>query len=196
VALYNQAGYLAQLDQLAEAVEAMEEVVAIDERLGLPDLESDRATLATYRRRLAGEPEPPTEAGTEGEQFLAALQHQLAQTPPEAQAELRQFIDHVEQLSPQEQAALARDFARQQLQAQAEQVAQAALSAWQQEQVAELLPHLEQLAANLAAGAVADLAQFVRAVLALLQGQTPEPVAPDFAERLATLEMQLGQALE
>ncbi|HMQ56751.1 MAG TPA: hypothetical protein PKD98_32020, partial [Anaerolineae bacterium] len=198
VALYNQAGYLAQLERLAEAVAAMEEVVAIDERLGLADLEADRAALAQYRRRLAGEPDPPPPA-PEGDQLLADLRRQLAQAPPAEQPHLQAFIEQVEALSPAEQAAIAHDLARRQVEAQADQVIQAALAAHQAGQVVHLRPELEQVAAHFAAGessgsAYANLAQFIRAVLALLDGQAPEPVAPEYVERLAEVQRRLRQS--
>ena len=74
---------------------------------------------------------------------------------------------------------------------------EAALAARQAGQVAELLPQLEEAAAHYAEGeapgsAYADLAQFVRAVMAMLRGAPPEPVAPDYVERLALLRRKLG----
>ncbi|MCB9077121.1 MAG: hypothetical protein H6631_05990 [Anaerolineaceae bacterium] len=198
VALYNQAGYLAQLDRLAEAVAAMAEVVAIDERLGLDDLASDRAALEAMRRQLAGEPPPAAAADDDGAQLLATLQAALAQAPPEAQAQLRQMIEQVSALSPAEQAAYARELQRREIEAQAGAIVEAAIEARQAGQVADLLPHLAEAAAHYADGAApgspyADLAQFVRAVAALLQGQAPEPVAPAYVERLAEAKRRLAE---
>jgi len=194
VALYNHAGYLAQLGRLDEAAAAMAEVVALDERLGLADLEQDRAALARLKAQRAGGPPPaPAPAGSSLPEWLAALADEAAGLPPEEQVQVRQFIEEAARLSPDEQAALA----RRQLDDIAEQVAGAALAARQAGQVAELLPQLEAAAAQYAEGeapgsAYADLAQFVRAVIALLQGTPVEPVAPDYVERLALLRRQLG----
>jgi hypothetical protein len=193
VALYNYAGYLAQLEQFAGAVAAMEEVVAIDERLGLADLAADQATLAAMRARQEGV-SPESEAGAV--HLLAGLEAQLDGLPPAEQAQLRQFLEQAARLSPEEQAALVQDMGRHQLAAQADQIDEAARSAWQAGQVADLLPRLDEAALHLADGeapgsAYADLAQYVRAVMALLQGHSPEPVAPAYVERLALLQQQL-----
>ena len=59
VALYNLAGHYVELDQYAEAVRAFEEVVALDERTGHPDLDADRRTLAAARQMAALSPGRP-----------------------------------------------------------------------------------------------------------------------------------------
>ncbi|MCB9101347.1 MAG: hypothetical protein H6632_17545 [Anaerolineales bacterium] len=129
---------------------------------------------------------------------LATLQAALAQAPPEAQAQLRQMIEQVSALSPAEQAAYARELQRREIEAQAGAIVEAAIEARQAGQVADLLPHLAEAAAHYADGAApgspyADLAQFVRAVAALLQGQAPEPVAPAYVERLAEAKRRLAE---
>lgn len=54
--LYNLAMCYARLARFTEAVQALEEVVALDERTGHPDLASDRAVLEQMRQRAAGLP--------------------------------------------------------------------------------------------------------------------------------------------
>jgi tetratricopeptide (TPR) repeat protein len=197
VALYNQAGFLARLERFDDAVTAMEEVVAIDRAENLDDLVSDQAQLDRFRRRAAGEPEPPPNVPADIlTQIEAQIESQLAQAPPEMQAQLRQFQQDLAKLSPDELQAWLQQQARNQVFAQADQVLQAATAAQRDNRVAELLPKLEQAADTWGAGEAtgspfANLAQFTRAVIALLAGQPPEPVPPDYVERLANLQRQL-----
>ncbi|WP_322822484.1 CHAT domain-containing protein [Chloroflexus sp.] len=58
VALYNLAMCYVNQGEVAVAIPLLEEVVALDERTGHPDLAQDRATLEALRRHLAGLPEP------------------------------------------------------------------------------------------------------------------------------------------
>ncbi|MFN3374438.1 MAG: tetratricopeptide repeat protein, partial [Chloroflexus sp.] len=58
IALYNLAMFHVGQGDFAAAVPLLEEVVALDERTGHPDLAADRATLAEVRRRAAGVPVP------------------------------------------------------------------------------------------------------------------------------------------
>ncbi|GAB4161493.1 MAG: hypothetical protein Fur0021_34690 [Candidatus Promineifilaceae bacterium] len=61
VLLYNLAGYHSRAGQQKAAVACLEEVVALDERTGHPDLASDRAALRRRRRRWLNRlPPPPT----------------------------------------------------------------------------------------------------------------------------------------
>lgn len=53
VQMYNLADYYTGWERFDEAVRLLEEVVGFDERLGLPDVESDREMLAQVRK-LAG----------------------------------------------------------------------------------------------------------------------------------------------
>jgi tetratricopeptide (TPR) repeat protein len=57
VLLFNLAGYYSAADRHDDAVRALEEVVALDERTGHPDLESDRAALAAARQVAALTPD-------------------------------------------------------------------------------------------------------------------------------------------
>jgi hypothetical protein len=190
VALYNQAGYLAQLDRFDEAVAALAEVVAIDEHMGLADLESDRAVLAQMQRRRAGLPPqtPPAEAGLD----LAGLEAQMAKLPPEAQAAARQALAHLAAMSPAERVAALLAMQQANIEQQATAIVEAVRQARQANQVAALLPQLAA-AAHLAEGeaprsAYAGLAQFVEAVIALLRGEPLPPVPPAYAGPLAALQ--------
>ena len=172
VALYNYGTYLAQAERLDEAVAALEEVVAIDERLGLPDLDSDRAALERMVRRRDGL--PPAEDAPSPEESQEAMQAQL-EALPEAE----------------------RERARQSIVQQAEQIADAARHVHRQDEVSDLLPKLEEAAAHFAQdeepGSPYDqLAQFTRAVVALLKGESPPPVPDTYAEMFAALKRDLS----
>jgi len=176
----------------------MEEVVAIDERLGLPDLESDRATLANMRQRQAGEEAPGPPIPDDLPEVIAMMEANIDKLPPQLQAPFRQFMDQLKAMSPAKQVVLLHQMARQQVQTQAEQVVQAALAAHQSGRVKRLVPQLEMLATQVAGdeepgSPMVNLAQFIRAVIALLQGQSPEPVVEEYAERLAALQEQLKE---
>ena len=197
VALFNYAGYLAQIGDWPAAIAAAEEVVTLDEQFGLPDLASDRDFLASLRQQAASAPagtasEAPPAGMTAVDDVLAALEAQLPDMPPAQQAQMRQFLADVAQRSPAEQAAALNRLAQAQREAQADAVVEAARAARQQGTVADLIPQLEAAAAEWASGEApgspyADLAQFVRAVSATLQGHPPEPVAPAYVARLASL---------
>ena len=81
IALYNLALCHARQENYAAAVSLLEEVVALDERTGHPDLASDRATLEAMRRRAAGAPEVTLvdvvtqwrDSGGDDEQFVSLL---------------------------------------------------------------------------------------------------------------------------
>lgn len=101
------------------------------------------------------------------------------------------------QLSPAEQAAALQQMSGHQVESQADVVIDAALSARQNNTLADLLPQLIEAAAQFAqdeasGSPYANLAQFVRAVIAVLQGQPPEPVSPEYADRLAAFQARWG----
>ncbi|GIV89789.1 MAG: hypothetical protein KatS3mg055_2307 [Chloroflexus sp.] len=81
IALYNLAIFHAGQGNFAAAVPLLEEVVALDERTGHPDLASDRAKLDEMRRRASGMPEVSLvdviaqwrDSGRDNEQFVALL---------------------------------------------------------------------------------------------------------------------------
>ncbi len=81
IALYNLAMFHAGQQDFAAAVPLLEEVVALDERTGHPDLESDRAKLEELRQRAAGAPALSLaglvaewrDGGRDAEQFASLL---------------------------------------------------------------------------------------------------------------------------
>jgi hypothetical protein len=192
VALYNQAGFLAQVGRFDEAVAALEEVVAIDQRLDLPDLASDQAALEGMKRRRDGLPPLEAAAG-----LLAQMEAQLAELPPEAQEQVRQAMAQLADMSPEEQEAWLLAQRRGQIEAQADQVVEAALDAWQNQRVEELLPVLDQAATHYAedeaeGSPYAQLAGFIQAVAALLRGTPPPPVPEDYAEKFVALQQAMS----
>jgi len=163
VLLYNQSGYLAQLDRFDEAVQALEAVVAIDEQLGLDDLQSDRAALESMRRRRQGLPPPELVEG------------QL--TPAEQQAALAagQQVQIDEQAEQIVEAALD------------------ALRAGDLDDLLSTLDEAAAHYAEgeEAGSAYMQLAQFTRAVAAAMRGQPALPVPDRFVELFATFRQGL-----
>jgi hypothetical protein len=109
IALYNLAMAYARQGDAAAAVPLLEEVVALDERTGHEDLESDRAALEQMRRRAAGAPEPGlrevvaawVEGGRDADQF-AALLNRIC----------NQYVQVMQAGSQEQQDALADDLAQ------------------------------------------------------------------------------------
>jgi hypothetical protein len=177
-------------------------VVAIDQRLDLPDLASDQAALERMKRLRDGLPPLEAEPGPEGvAELLAQVEAQLAGLPPEAQEQARQAMAQLAEMSPDEQGAWLVAQQRLRIESQADQVVEAALDAWQNQRVEELLPVLDQAAAHFAEGEAegspyAQLAGFIRAVAALLQGAPPAPVPEDYAEKFVTLQQAMSTTYE
>jgi tetratricopeptide (TPR) repeat protein len=193
VLLYNLAGYYSQADRYKDAVQALEDVVRLDEQTDHQDLESDRQALEAARQMAALSPEE---------------REQLRQNAPPGQDLPEELRQQLESLSPQERAqfeAAAAEFAarlqeispaeRQQLEIEAllGQVGAAAAAVRKGEAPLEaVLPQIEQ-AANRAAegeepGSPWDgAARYLRAVAAVLKGETPPPVPEAYAANLAAL---------
>jgi tetratricopeptide (TPR) repeat protein len=179
VLLYNYSGYLARAGRLDEAVAALEEVVAIDERWGLEDITSDRAALEQMRQRRDGVAEAPDDI------------------PPEMAEQLQQMMRQFEQMGESEREALVLAARRERIKQQAEQVVGVALQATRDGRLDDLLPQLAAAAAHYAEdeepGSPYDqLAAFVRAVAARLRGNPALPVPPTYVERYAAFEEALG----
>jgi len=92
VLLYNLAQYYSQGERWHDAVAALEEVVALDERTGHEDLASDRAALEQARRMAAATPEENSrlEAAADA---LAQIQSLADQARDAAIATLRGEFD-------------------------------------------------------------------------------------------------------
>ena len=182
VMLYNLAGYYAKAGRFQDAVKAMEEVVALDERTGHPDLESDRQVLAHFRTLAAMPPQQrqallaAESAPEQGEGEPVALED----LPEEVQAQLLTALRQLEELGPQGMlVAQTRDAAIAVLRGQAPADA--------------LLAQIEPLAAQIHANepegsAWGEAARFLDAVIALLRGQTPPPVPTRYAREFAEIQ--------
>ncbi|WP_129676700.1 tetratricopeptide repeat protein, partial [Candidatus Chloroploca sp. Khr17] len=85
IALYNLAIFHAGQEQYAAAIPLLEEVVALDERTGHPDLASDRAKLEAMRQRAAG----VLPVDSDEQEAAVAMEAMLSQLTPAQQAEFR-----------------------------------------------------------------------------------------------------------
>ncbi len=108
----------------------------------------------------------------------------------------REMEERLREMSDEEREALALAGLRQRIEGQAEQIAAAALAASQRNEVAEVLPRLEEAATYFAEGEAPgspyeQLAHFTRAVIALLRQQPLPPLPPAYVERFAALQAQL-----
>ncbi|MDY7077505.1 MAG: tetratricopeptide repeat protein, partial [Chloroflexota bacterium] len=207
VLLYNLSGYYQQADRHDDAVTALEEVVALDERTHHPDLESDRQALEQARHlasltpeERAQSPTPPTAPSPAA--LEQQIQAQLAQLPPEqraqAEAAIRQFAQEWEQMTDEEraeyQAAAYAAAQRQQIQDLANQARDGAIAALRgQTDRAALIAQVEQVAAQAAEGEQpgspwAELAAYLRAVVALLRGEPAPPVPESYAAHIAAIQ--------
>jgi tetratricopeptide (TPR) repeat protein len=190
VLLYNLAGYYGQAARHADAVRALEEVVALDERTGHPDLESDRQALEAARRRAAGEVEPGAgQAPPVAEQAIS-----LEDLPPEIREQVAAFARQLEQMAPEEREALAVAARRQQIEENAGRARDAAVNTLRDgRDPAGLIAQLEEAAAHFADGEAPgspydDLAVYLRAVAAVLRGEAPSPIPSAYAGHLAAVQ--------
>ncbi|MDX9833384.1 MAG: tetratricopeptide repeat protein, partial [Anaerolineae bacterium] len=104
VQLYNLAAYYRQAGRFDDAVRALEEVVALDERTGHQDLESDRQALAEARRLAAMPPEERERERPQGGPQAGALPIDAEELPPELREQLEAFAEQLARLSPEERA--------------------------------------------------------------------------------------------
>jgi len=201
VLLYNLASYYRDAGRYDDAVTALEEVVALDERTGHPDLASDRETLERARHLARLSPQERAQAvGQDG--ILPDFDEQLAQLPPQERAQvearLRQFAQEWEQMSPEQRAEhLAAGQAgaqRQQIESMAGQARDGAIAVLRGETEREpLIERIEQVAAQAAEGEEPgspwdELAAYLRAVVALLRGQSIPPVPASYAGHIAAIQ--------
>ncbi len=113
VQLFNLADYYIGLERFADAIRLLEEVVSLDERLGLPDTESDRQMLESARRLAGMTPEerrqwyqntpasqPTTTAGPDE---ITQLLQQLEGVVSVDRAEIEALMRELAGLSPEEQ---------------------------------------------------------------------------------------------
>jgi tetratricopeptide (TPR) repeat protein len=97
--MFNLADYYTGLEQWAEAIRWLEEVVSLDEKIGHPDIESDRQALAQVRR-LAG--------------MTPAARRQFYANTPQSEPTatymadpVEDLISQLESLSPEERTEVA-----------------------------------------------------------------------------------------
>lgn len=207
ILLYNLAGYYQQAGQYEAGVKALEEVVALDEQTGHPDLESDQAALEQARQWAGMSPEERAQlleergtqrnseelGGTQEGDLSAALAEQLANLPPEQRAQLEAVMRQLAQASPEELAALQTAAVRQQIEDLANQTREAALAALRGEiEAAALAQRMEEVAAKVAEGEEtgspwAEVAAFVQAVAAVLRGEAAPAVPAAYAGPMAAI---------
>ncbi len=171
VMLFNLASFYSQVERFDDAVRALEEVVALDERIGHEDLESDRQALEQARMMASMSPEERAEMGRQSEELA-----QLVQNMP-----------------PEERAALEVDARRAQIEQMIDAVQQQALAALRGEGDCEPLVEQMRAAAQHASGnedlgdAREDVAGYFAAVAAVLAGETPSSVPAAYAPQIAAL---------
>jgi hypothetical protein len=213
VMLFNLAGYFAQAERHSEAVEALAEVVAIDEKTGHPDLASDRQALENARRMAAlppaahpGRAAPAQETPPGAENDLEAqIRAQIETLPPEqrpqAEAAIRKAIAEFQSLTPEEQAAALAAAERDKVEAAAVKFRDAALAyARRQAPQRDVLNYLrqaqEQCSASGQPGSAWDAAgQLCAALIAAIQGQPIPPVPPAYAGHLSAVQSALKEML-
>ncbi len=193
VLLYNLAMLCGQAGRHSQAVAALEEVVALDERFGHPNLGADRQALEAARWMAARSPEEQAELAGRAREFAAWV----ATLPPEKQERLWQIVRELNEqqslLSPEEQAAVVRAARPVELSSLAAGVRDAAIEALRGErEEGPLLEHLRALAdwagQDVPAGSERDLlAAYLRAVIALLEGAPPPPVPPAYTGQIAAI---------
>jgi tetratricopeptide (TPR) repeat protein len=214
VLLYNLAGYYSQLGRHVEAVQALEEVVALDEQTGHSDLESDRQTLQAARQMAALSPEQRAELEERARAAQAAspaaasdlpaeIQAQLAALPPEqrlqAEAQLRAALETFQRMSPAEQAAAMDAARREQIEQAAGQARDAGLAyARRQAPKVEVLKFIRRLGQQAAEGEAPgspwlEVAALCQALAALIEGGQALPAPAVYAGHLAAVQSALEE---
>jgi hypothetical protein len=113
VQMFNLADYYTGMERWDDAIRLMEEVVALDEKIGHPDVESDRQMLEQVRRLAGMTPEARKQFYSDTPQseptvsYLADpvkdLLAQINNVSNEERAELEQLMREMSGLSPEEQ---------------------------------------------------------------------------------------------
>jgi hypothetical protein len=209
VLLYNLSGYYQAAGRHEEAVAALEEVVALDERTGHPDLASDREALEAARRLAAMSPqerEALQAAAAQAGGVDSDIEAELAQLAPEARAQLeaaaREFAQWLEQMSPEERAAQVAQMEaaarRTQIESLADQARDGAIAVLRGEAEREaLIERIEGVAGQAAEGEAPgspclELAAYLRAVVALLRGEAAPEVPARYAGHVAAVREVMG----
>jgi tetratricopeptide (TPR) repeat protein len=211
VMLYNLAGYYSEAERHEDAVRMLEEVVALDERTGHQDLESDRQTLEAARKMAALSPEErqalrqkSAESQASNDEplgFEAQLQAQLAQLPPEqraeAEAQIRKAFEEFQRMTPEQQAAVVDQGRRQQIENAAGQVRDAGLAyVRRQAPKRDVLQMLEDASRQMKAGESAgspwlEVAALCDAIAALIKEEPVPPVPAAYASHFAAVQSEM-----
>ena len=122
VQLFNLADYYTGVERFAEAIQVLEQVVAFDEQLGLPDVDSDRQMLAqvrklatltaTDRQRFYAHTPASAPSVTGGPDAVAQLLDQLEGVDSIDRADLEDLVRELAELSPRRANATGDGVAR------------------------------------------------------------------------------------
>ncbi|MEK7326987.1 MAG: hypothetical protein AAB217_17220, partial [Chloroflexota bacterium] len=155
-------------------------------------LESDRQALEVARRMASLSPEERVQLQAAEVQAQELAGH-LASLPPEERAKLEAAARDFATLSLDEQAATMARMQRGQIEALAAEIETVALAVESGELPRDKVVSKMEGEAAKAAGEEpgspgAELAQFIRAVIAILKGEPVPPVPAAYAGRLATVQ--------
>jgi len=113
VQMFNLADYYTGLERWDEAIRLMEEVVALDEKIGHPDIESDRQMLEQVRRLAGMTPDARRQFYSNTPQSEPTMSYladpvkdllaQIDNVSDEERAELEKLMREMSGLSPEEQ---------------------------------------------------------------------------------------------
>jgi tetratricopeptide (TPR) repeat protein len=171
VMLFNLSGYYAEAERFDDAVRALEEVVALDERTGHEDLAADRRALEQARMLAAMSPEERAAFQRQAEEFATRLQNMSPEERAELQdharrVEIQQLVEHIQKKAL---ASLGGDGDGRPL---IENLRKAAQQAWTDDHLGE---------------AREDVAGYFAAVAAILSGEAPTFVPAAYAPQIAEL---------
>ncbi|MFO7538649.1 MAG: hypothetical protein R6X32_11400 [Chloroflexota bacterium] len=171
VLLHNLAGYYQDAERYDDAVTALEEVVAIDERVTHPDLAQDQQALAQARRLAEMTPEE-----------LAKLEEQA-----------RQAAVRLTSMSQSEQETARANILNTAMRALAQDVRDAAIDARQKGQstgalAARIEMALAQIREEVSLGDERqELVDYFQAVVAILRQQPPPTIPPAYAQDIQAI---------
>ncbi len=188
VLLYNLSSYYQKAGRFVDAVKALEEVVALDERTGHPDLESDRQALVQARQMATLSPEQRRQMETAAEE--------LANLSPEQQAEMEAALRQMAEMDPEQLASLQAQAIVGQIQQTADQTRDAAIAALRGEvDTNELVVQMDDVATRAAedespGSPWLEVALFVQAAAALLRGDPIPPVPDIYVDHMAAIRRE------
>ena len=191
--LFGLTQFYGAADRFVDATRVMEEVVVLDERTGLEDLESDKQLLENVRRLSKMTPQELEQVKAQAAQQAQAqgqtdadeeMEAYLASLPPEERAKVEAAMKEFQQMPPEQQAAVVEQAKRAQIAQLADQVRDAAIAARQGKLPKDqLLPQLENLVAQIEKNEGTkepwgDFLGYVRGVVSLLRGTASLLIVP------------------